>query len=101
MSVGRLCEIKEGPNLTVLVPTFLGSSRPLWCVLGPERELLALDEAGVGGAFGSLPGDLTLLFVLRHREEIVPVSDSRVVSLLGLVRGVCTVWHAVRALARV
>lgn len=45
---------------------------------------------GVGGVFGSLPEDLTLLFVLRHREEIVPISDSCVVSLLGLVRGVCT-----------
>lgn len=56
---------------------------------------------GVHGAFGPLPGDLTLLFVLRHREEILRVSDSRVVSLLGLARGVCTMWRAMRALARV
>lgn len=59
---------------------------------GREKGFLLIMGLGVGRLLGSLPEDLTLPLVLRHREEIVLVSDSCLVRRQSLVCGVCAVW---------
>nr|KAF6382682.1 hypothetical protein mPipKuh1_009026 [Pipistrellus kuhlii] len=67
-------------------------SEALCTGFGREKGFLLIMGLGVGGLFGSLPEDLTLPLVLRHREETVLVSDSRLVRRQSLVCGVCTAW---------
>lgn len=102
--MARVGEIKQGaregldrdPDSDLIHACAPCSGPTAQCLAGRRVFCVCFFFANYGAwgrrALWSLPKDLILPFVLRHREEIVLVSDSLLVRHQGLVCGVCMVW---------